>query len=112
MANVELDAESLARGTGLNPTVQAMATADTYQISNTGTTILRFDATGGAATVTIVTGKTAADSLAIGDVSLSVPAGEQRYWGPVLVDPYNTGTTGRFDVTVDVVGVNLEYFKT
>lgn len=74
---------------GLNATYTAVSASDTFV--NNGRIILHVKNAGGSAdTVSIVTPKTF-DGLAVADAGGSVPAGEERFFGPFSKGLFNDG---------------------
>ena len=97
MADVTKTPERVV-ASGLEQTKHAVATADNYIIRNNGRVFLHVVNGGGSPdTVTVVTPKTVAD-LAVSDLTVSVPAGEERFIGPFPPSVYNDGN-GDIDVS-------------
>lgn len=93
MAALSTESSSL---TGLNATYNAVSASDTF--TNTENIILHVK-NGDASPNTVgVTSPKTVDGLAVGDVSVTVPAGEDRFIGPFRATTFN-GTAGAVTVT-------------
>jgi len=88
MARTELTVQEVNR-TGLEPTYVAGDATNDHSFDNATQAVIVHVKNGGGAgiTATFITSKTI-DGLAVGDLAISIPAGEERFVGPFRNDLY------------------------